>query len=246
MSTLLKAGDERIGTTVRPFRVEQAPERKAKPEMAATGHAVEPAPASDLPIEACPESQSIIHIAELERQIQRLNEDLRNAAVSADARETEAFARGEQEGARNAQSRADELVKTLHCALETATQELSRKLENLEVLSLEVAQTALARIFGDKNKYAQMAADSVSHHLRRIESAIVLRVRLSREDFADEQALNDLVQRFPGVEIGNDPALASGQCIIDLSLGRIEAGIGEQWQRLSQFLDTLAIEGEDQ
>jgi len=179
-------------------------------------------------------------IALLERQVEELSGQLQEANLRAEMREAEAHARGKQEGAERADSEARKRTESLTEALHEAQLSLSAQLDRLEVLSLEVAQTALARIFGDESCYTEMVAQCVRHQLRQMNDALVVRVRVSDKDFSDSQAMGELASQFPDLALQTDTALKQGQCTIDLKSGRIDAGITDQWSQLSQLLDTMA------
>lgn len=243
MIALLKAGDGTAQAAVRPFAAAPAREQSTEAETAPVERPPTP------PMEHTPAPPPAIarddpRLAQLERQVDELTARLQSAALAAEAREADAFSRGERTGREQADTRAEERLQTLAAALDGAQATLAGQIEKLEVLALEVAQTALASIFGQNNRYGDMAADSVHHQLRQIDSALVIRVRIPAEDFGDPQALAELAARLPDVELHADPALAHGQCTIDLKLGRIEAGIAEQWPRLSRLLDSMAGNGD--
>lgn len=227
MIALLKAGDDTAQADVQPF---------------AQAASVRSPTACILPLQqAAPAASPIdLRLAQREQEVEDLHAQLEHAALAAETRDAEAYQRGQREGARRADTLAQERLQLLTSALENAQARWSDRLATLEILALDVAQTALAALFGDQSRYARMVADSVCHHLRQIDHALVTDVRVSPDDFGDEAALALLAARLPAVAPVTDPTLPAGECVIDLRLGRIEAGIAGQWQRLAQVLDTMA------
>jgi flagellar biosynthesis/type III secretory pathway protein FliH len=235
MIALLKADDDRTMAAVRPFANRTDPgsaipvePRRAETSDAPPGYSRSPAtPVADP------------RIGQLERQVEELGAQLTEAALAAEAREAEAYARGEHAGRSRAEGFAQEHLAAFQAALSSAQALHEKRLETLEVLALEVAQAVLSRILGDGSHYARTVADSVCQQMAQIDRALVTRVRISPDDFADEQALADLATRAPAIPLLRDPALASGDCRIDLVLGSIEAGVPGQWARAVELLESM-------
>ena len=186
-----------------------------------------------------------LRIVELEAEVAVLETQAKDAAEASALREAGAYDRGLAEGARRAASRDDERLKMLNDGLAAAQEELSAGLVRLDILALEVAQTALAGIFGDEALYAGMVAATLRRQIAELQDTIVIRACVSPADFADQAAFDALAAEHPRLELACDPALDPGGCRIELRLGRLDAGIGGQWARLSALIDTLVHEGVD-
>ena len=221
MSALLKADDRRAQTAIHPFTPGPTSE-DSRPTAA-------PAP-----------SAGERRIAELERDIATLTARIEQDASAAKAQIAAAFAKGKEAGDAQAVTREEERLAALTKTLEAARQAHRAALERVEALALAVAQAALARVFGDRSRHAELVADSLRHQLAQLDRTLVTQIRVSPHDFADAAALSALAAQIPDIALQADPALATGDCAIDLQLGRIEAGMDEQWQRLSDLLDSLA------
>lgn len=228
MTGLIKAGSAGAQAAVQSFAAARAANT---PRTAGYG--------ADTLIPPAP-SAAELHSAALEREIEALTAQRRSDALSAERREKDAFARGETAGRAEAENREDERVRALAQALDTAHHTHAAALEQLEVLTLSVAQAALARIFGDRSRYADMVADALRHQLTQIDRSLVTRLRVAPADFEASTTLSALMADHPDIPLLADPALGSGECRIDLQLGRIDASPGTQWQALSDLLGTLA------
>lgn len=205
-------------------------------------HALNPVAGIPSDPEPAPPSAEALRIAKLEERNAALAAQLEQASEAAPRREEEAFERGLAEGAKRAVTREDDRQAALAEGLAAAQEEFSACLARLDILALEVAQTALARIFGDETLYSGMVAATLRRQMADIEQIMAIRACVSPADFPDERALVTLAGGLPGLDVTHDPALAAGDCRIDLRLGRIEAGIGKQWTRLSALIDDLAQE----
>lgn len=215
MSGLLKAGAQRARPEVQPFA----------------------APLPPTPPEPSAAEQRIAH---LEREIADLVTRREADALAARKREQAAFAEGEQAGRARAETHDRDRLQALAQAMEAAHKAHATGLEQLEVLALSVAQTALARVFGDHSRYARMVSDTVLHQLATLDRALVTQIRVSPVDYTDDQALAALTHACPDIALRTDAVLAAGDCVIDLRLGRVDAGLASQWQGLSHVLGTLA------
>ena len=228
MSGLLKAGDMGAQAAVHRFAAGTAPDW--------AGYA----PDAALPP---PPSAAELRVAALEGEIEALTAQMQRASLTAETREKDAFARGEQAGQGKAETREKERLLALTRAIDTAHHAHGAALEQLEVLALSVAQAALGRIFGEHSRHADMVTDALRHQLALVDQALVTQMRVSSADFGDQSALAELATDYPSIPVLSDPALSSGDCVIDLQLGRIEAGPSQQWQRLSDLFTQLAAVG---
>ena len=71
---------------------------------------------------------------------------------------------------------------------------------------------------------------------------MLLAVEVSREDFADGEALTALAHRLSplAVVIEANPEMASGACVMRLRLGRLSIGIDQQWGVLRDLLTEMS------
>ena len=233
MIALLKAGADHTDAMVRPFAaVSTQTDQTAEPTAPLDGHDGTAAMLAADP-----------HVAQLERQVEELTAQLASATLAAEAREEEAYGRGEQAGRAQADTLAQERLEAFRETLSAARAAHAGQLEALEVLSLEVAQTVLSRILGDRLHYAPMVAEAVSHQIAQLDHALITQVRVSPGDFPDGQALAACAAQIPEIALLRDPTLAPGDCRIDLVLGNVEAGLPGQWARAAELLESMAETG---
>ncbi len=229
MSALLKAGDGQAQSAVRPLGSAASDDLAGLvlPALPGAAARVEPSAAERKRIE-------------LEAELADLHRRLADARNDADAREDAAFARGRREGEDLATGETEKRLELLRSGLEALQQAHGERLAEYELLALQLARTALARLFGDESLRSELVAATVAHHLTATKRALVLGLRVSRRDFRAGEELDALAARFPGLDVTQDDALAAGDCVIDLRLGTIELGLPGQWQRLCGFFDALA------
>ena len=187
-------------------------------------------------------SADALRIAALEERNAALEAELRQAVDAASVLEDSAFERGLGEGAARAASREEDRLAALAAGLADAQKDFSARLAQLDIIALEVAQTALVRLFADDTLYPGMVAATLRCQMADLERNMAIRACISPADFPDEAALAALSALLPGLDLVRDPALTPGDCRIDLRLGRIDAGIDGQWSRLSALIDDMARE----
>lgn len=180
---------------------------------------------------------------ELEATVAELRHRLQEAAEDAEKRVAEALERGRREGRNAAESGEKLRLETLASALGEIKEEHRARLGDCELLALQLARTALSRVLGEAEAPAELVSATLAHHLARMKPDLVQGLRVSPEDFADAGALEELAQAHGGIAIRADGNLAAGECEIDLKLGKIDLGLGRQWQRLSAYFEELADEG---
>lgn len=110
-----------------------------------------------------------------------------------------------------------------------------------QTLALLLAQVALERVFGEAADFQDLVTRAMRVQLHALRRGSVLSIRVSADDFGDEDALAELAATLgDGINIAHDPGLSSGECHIDLRLGQVELSISQHWQSLQDELRRLA------
>jgi flagellar assembly protein FliH len=154
------------------------------------------------------------------------------------ARIEAAFAEGVEKGLSDAE---DGLATRLALLQETAERALARygeEMAALERLAALLAQTCLDRMLIGSDDRAGIVSDMLRARLAEIGSDAAVRIQVSAEDFPSPDALAGLVQ--PPCDIIASPAIEPGGCIIQLRLGALDVGIGQQWGTLRDALGEMA------
>ncbi|WEK46122.1 MAG: FliH/SctL family protein [Candidatus Andeanibacterium colombiense] len=234
MSMLLKAGSADALSAVRPLgTVLEEPEATAVVLPRLPG-------ATTVRVEARFEQER----SELEAEIAALHQRLADTESDADAREDAAFARGRHEGEYLATGETEKRLELLRAGLEAMQQAHSMRLGEYELLALQLARTAVGRIFADESRHVELIGETIARALTAIKRELVQTLRISSRDFRSEEELRALETRFPGITIEQDEALDAGGCAIDLRLGTIDLGLPGQWQRLAAFFEELGSAGD--
>jgi len=189
--------------------------------------------AGEIPAEAALKAR----ISELELQIIQLETE--RPEQLAEARE--AGARDALDQRSDSESRA---LKELKRAFGAAQLSWSDHLKGWEASAIGIAQAALEQVFADAGDLSPRVQSAVRRQLQRLEDNAVVRLRVSPDDFPDADRL-ERAAREVGCqsELFRDPSLTSGECIFDLKLGHVDAGLRSQWRRVSLLLDRLEREG---
>lgn len=202
-----------------------------------------PADASEIRPEVPSESAAIdilrLRIAELERQLE-------DTAQTGERKEIDAYERGVEEGRQKAEEAIQrdhgQQINLLKKAIEHAVTRFDATMDALTPLSLDIAEAALSRVIDDPSHYADLMVQIIERQLRQFASDAMLSIEVSASDFpADselESRLTDIRSRH-GLNVNSKITADAGTCIIHLSLGRIDASLQTQRQRLAAMFTEL-------
>ncbi|HTN14556.1 MAG TPA: hypothetical protein VL094_07095 [Sphingomonadaceae bacterium] len=179
---------------------------------------------------------------ELEAVIADLRHRIAQMEDKACEREDAAFERGRQDGHDHAADEESRRFTLLGNSLDKLQKENGKFLAECELLALQLARTALGRIFGDVNLHSDLVSATLTHNFTALQRDLVRQIHVSSRDFRSEDELAVFAARFPGLAIVTDEALSSGECVADLKLGSLDVGLAGQWQRLTEFFNRLAAE----
>ncbi|WP_185643722.1 FliH/SctL family protein [Burkholderia cenocepacia] len=142
-----------------------------------------------------------------------------------------AFERGVDDGIRQAAHAEAERLALLKSGIDAARDMFIARLASLEGLAAEVALVGLERVLGDPTRHAELVIDTVRHRLTSIAQGSLVGIRVSADDFHDPARLDTArrtLDMAPSVSLVADPQLPVGACVIDLTLGKLDAGIPHQ------------------
>lgn len=216
MSALLKSGSPAARAQVRPL-VASAPAREPEP------------PRPDPELERLRDA-----LAEAERKLaeqERLIGDF-PAAIEG------ALAEGEEKGRAQIETREAERLELLGKTAERALGSYAEEMAALERLAALLATTCLDRMLLADEARAETVAALLRGQLAGLEARTIVQIRVSAEDFPSPEALQGLVSA--PCEILASPSLKGGDCAIQLRLGTLEVGIGQQWGALRDALEGMA------
>jgi flagellar biosynthesis/type III secretory pathway protein FliH len=209
--------------------------------------AADDAPAGSRPATVDPELVALREETDrLRRQVDQQRAEISGLRAQAEAAvreaEKQAEARGREAGLREAEDDSAKRLVRLESGVERAVAEFVQALSALERLAPELARQGLAAMLGAETDRPALVAAIVQRQLRRLEAQAVVRVEVSAADFPDEAALSALAHALgaPGVQIGAESGLFSGDCRVRLKLGTMEIGLNQQWERLDALLRDLS------
>lgn len=166
----------------------------------------------------------LARIAELEAAAAGHEAELAQHALAA-------FERGIEDGARQAVLAEAERLALLRGGVDAALDAFIARMASLDGLAAELALVGLERVLGDPTRHTELVVETVRHRLTSIAQGSLVGIRVSADDFGDP-ALLDAVRRTldtaPSVSLVADPQLPAGACVIELTLGKLDAGIPRQ------------------
>ncbi|GAB5096243.1 hypothetical protein YK56LOC_19590 [Caballeronia sp. HLA56] len=196
--------------------------------------------------DAMPDTRDIELLA-LQQQVADLRAayaqlELDAVATRTNARE-EGYAEGLAAGKVQASLRRAEHEAALRDGLNTAMAKFDATLRALEPLSIEIALTALERIFGDAEGLTRLVERTARHHVSQLSAKSIVMLEVSAEDFASDAEVADAMSptlRGDSVRLRVNPQLKAGQCLVRLSLGTLDISLDSQLGRIRDALQEAA------
>lgn len=224
--SLIRSGQTEQLSHIRPLAVRRLGD-------GADGPSVERAPA---------DPEKALLQAEVERLMRSLD-TLTLELQAAPEKERAAYERGQKDGYAQGLAAAEDLqserLSTLTQTADAAIARLSEDWASLERLAGELTVAALDRILGDTARFAALSKSIIQAQLTALAHERVVQIEVSREDFADDEALSTLgaPRSLKLVALDNLP---TGSCRVRLTLGAIDVGPVLQWSSLRPLLAAWA------
>jgi type III secretion protein L len=133
-----------------------------------------------------------------------------------------AYESGKCDGRTAADDDMKQRIDRLDAALLSAQAAWERRLGEIDVLAVQLARTALAKLFADSSDFGDLVSRAIKRKLSTLQASSVVAIVVSEGDF-NREALATLLDGS-AVAIATDPALATGACRVDLKLGHIDLG----------------------
>ncbi|MGU7783219.1 FliH/SctL family protein [Burkholderia sp. PU8-34] len=172
----------------------------------------------------------------LNARVAELEALLADSRAALDTRADEAFERGAETARRQFVRSETERAEIFQVCVADARRALTQKLDAMETLAIDLSLAALERVLGNPDDYASLVVATIRHRMALLAEGSVLAIRVSAADFPDASAL-EKIETGSHVELVADPALQEGACLIDLQLGRIDASISRQHERIARLLN---------
>jgi len=223
MNSIIKASDALSATIVRPLGQLHRP----------VGPAPSSAPLPD-PLIAALQSQ----LKEATARIAGQSDQMRSLRKECDAAYAEGEQAGRKAGRAEATTREAERLEILEAGVEAALATFSERLASAEQIGRLLAREGLRKLVGEDADRLGLIANLLNEQMRQIDAGSVVRIEVSRADFADDAALEALSRRIGGSRfavVAADHARA-GDCRIVLMLGALEVGLDQQLGRLAAVL----------
>jgi hypothetical protein len=154
---------------------------------------------------------------------------------------------GRSQGLREAEDREEERLAMLGAGIEGALDDWKSRLQGWDGLAAALAGAALGKIFEPHDDLKERVTRMLARQLREVRRASVLTIHVSREDFANRDALDVLGQRLradgASFAIQIDPELEAGACRIACRLEQIDLD-AQQWSNLIRLLEGMASGGD--
>jgi type III secretion protein L len=184
----------------------------------------------------------------LEAELRERDEAIRTLRADVER----AFEQGKEEGRgagfSQAEDRQAERLSLLEAGIRAAQAKFSDSMTSLDRLSVVLAQDCLEIILGSGADRADLVRRIIAAQVGHVEKSMLLEIEVSHEDFPDSESLAALSRKLglPADMLAADRGLVSGDCMINLRLGRMNVGVRQQWGALKDLLSQMALPAEAQ
>jgi len=174
----------------------------------------------------------------LQQKVEVLEMERLDLAARMQADQKAAEARAYDQGLALGQGKAHETLQSLASHLLGLKAHIEVDIERIERLALLVSTDCLEQVFGDGESWIERTAQAISHQLKSLEQQAGLSVRVSASEFAQDEDFHVLCAALSGAGAipERSSSLKAGEAEIELELGRLEVGAGQQWTRLKTAL----------
>jgi flagellar biosynthesis/type III secretory pathway protein FliH len=214
MSAILKSGSAMLQSKVRPLSPTARPAEAVRPD---------------------PETERLrAALASAEMALAIHEETIAGLPARIEA----AFAEGEAKGRSDAEDGVAARLDLLRDTAERALARYGEEMAALEHLAALLAQTCLDRMLIGSDDRVRTVADLLHARLATLDGDAAIRIQVSTEDFPTPESL-EMLAPAP-CEIVTSAALKPGDCMVQLRLGGLDVGIGQQWGSLRAVLGEMA------
>jgi flagellar biosynthesis/type III secretory pathway protein FliH len=179
-------------------------------------------------------------ISELEKELALRDKTIGELGKARQEGFEQGFAEGKIEGKGSADNGVANRLAALDTAIKAAATSLQDYLSSTQGLAALLARASLDRIFTNDESRTALVLAAIDRQLKEIDRQSVLLISVARADFPDDADLGKLITQTAGIKVQARDDLKSGACLFDLELGRIEAGIDQQWGAMRSVLTDLA------
>jgi len=180
-------------------------------------------------------------VAALSQQLHGAQGQLEQVSELVEKARLEGRSAGIEEGLTQAERQEGARLSALSRGVDAAHDALRQHLADIDRNALLVARAALEQVLGPAAAPGALLPDLIRRQLDHIAAETLVSIEVSADDFADDGALAALAGQSgaPRTSLAASTALASGACQIKLTLGAIDAGLGQQWDALDGVLRAL-------
>lgn len=152
------------------------------------------------------------------------------------------FADGERAGRADAVRNEAASLEALRAGVAAGVADISRRFDHLESLAGALCRVALEDVFSPSHDYREQSARMLRRQIETLKPDTVLGVAVSAADFPEDGALTDLAREL-GLQPSAfrvDPALAAGNCRMQLRLGQLDLSLSDHWEGLCAAFRAMA------
>jgi flagellar biosynthesis/type III secretory pathway protein FliH len=178
----------------------------------------------------------------LEIEVKALRQTLEQSIQDHALALEEASRTAHESALREANEKERERIATLRTEMTQAVGHWRKSLDDMELLALALAHTALDRLLSDPANKHDLVKGSIRRQVESLRRDSILKICVSPEDYSDD-TLRHLASEFgKGLIFALDPELQTAACRIQLRLGQIELSLPQHRGALDKLWRSLSGE----
>lgn len=133
-------------------------------------------------------------------------------------------------------------IKNIDLVTEKLTKNFSEELKKLGKAVVPIAiQIAKLIIRKEVEQNSEILLEQVQNVLEAIENETIFKIRINPEDVGIIQTVGSRLPQLSGIELIADPTIERGGCIVETSIGTIDATFQSQLEKIAQNLNSMEL-----
>lgn len=137
-------------------------------------------------------------------------------------------------------SKFENWIKNIDSVTENLTKEFSKELQSLGKAVVPIAIKIAEHILRNEvTQKPEIILDRVRHTLEAVENETIFKIRINPGDLEILESVETKLPQLASIELVSDPAIERGGCIVESSIGSIDATFSSLFEKIVQSLNNL-------
>lgn len=137
-------------------------------------------------------------------------------------------------------SKFENWIKNIDSVAENLTKEFSKELQSLGKAVVQIAIKIAEHILrSEVNQKPEIILERVRHTLEAVENETIFRIRVNPKDLEILSSVGSQLPQLSSLELVPDSTIERGGCIVESSIGSIDATFSSLFDKIAQSLNSL-------